>query len=326
MKKNLLALAVLGAVAGLAQAQVTVYGSYDAGVRHLTNTDAAGDSNLTMSSGGQYNSNRIGFSGTEDLGDGLKTIFNLETGFDSGTGALKEGALFGRHAIVGLTGSWGKLVLGREYTVAMQTIGSYDPFHYHYTGIIPLIHNTAGVRDNNAIQYTGSFGAVTARAEYALGEVAGSTSNGATQAVGAVYSANGLTLGSAYTQKKPNNFDDKHYTLGGAYTVGAMSVALGYANDRQATASVDSTRKDAWGGVSYQVTPAVGLTAAYYNVKSSVAGADGSEKQFIVGATYALSKRTNLYGEIDSSRFGGISEPSGQTSQTGLSVGINHLF
>lgn len=326
MKKNLLALAALGAIAGAAQAQVTVYGSYDAGVRDLTNANAAGNSNLTMSSGGQYNSNRIGFSGTEDLGGGLKTIFNLETGFNSGTGALEEGALFGRRAIVGLTGNWGKFVLGREYTVAMETIGDYEPFHYQYTGIIPVIHNTTGVRNSNAIQYSGTFGAVTARAEYALGEVAGSISNGAEQAAGLTYSANGLTLGAAYTQKKPANFDDKHYTLGGTYTVGAASVALGYANDRQATATVDSTRKDAWGGVSYQVSPAVGLTAAYYDVKSSVGGGDGTQKQFIVGATYALSKRTNFYSELDHTRYGGISMPSGQTNQTGISVGINHLF
>jgi predicted porin len=326
MKKNLLAIAVLGAIAGAAQAQVTVYGSYDGGLRRLTNADAAGNSNLTMSSGGTYNSNRIGFSGVEDLGDGLQTIFNLETGFDSGDGSLKEGALFGRHAIVGLKGSWGKVVLGREYTVAMQTVASYDPFHYHYTGIIPVIKNTTGVRNSNAIQYTGNFGAVTARAEYALGEVPGSTSNGAAQAVGAVYSANGLTLGAAYTQKKPANFDEKHYTLGGEYSVGPVRFDLGYANDKQATATVDSTRKDAWGGVAYRVSPAVGLTAAYYDVKSSAGGVDGTQKQFIVGATYALSKRTNFYSEIDSTRYSGISTPSGQTHQTGFSAGINHLF
>ena len=87
MKKSLLALAVLGVFAGAAQAQssVTVYGSFDGGLRH---TNSAAGSAWTVSSNGTYLSNRIGFKGVEDLGGGLNAHFTLETGFNTGNGAL----------------------------------------------------------------------------------------------------------------------------------------------------------------------------------------------------------------------------------------------
>ena len=157
MKKSLLALAVLGAFAGVASAQtsVTIYGSFDGGLRNLTNTTATGQSKFTMSSSGTYNSNRIGFRGVEDLGGGMNAHFVLENGFNTGTGAV-VGELFGRQAYVGLGGAWGSVDLGRQYTVAFKTIASYDPFQYKYTAIAPAIAATAGVRYSNDISYTGN--------------------------------------------------------------------------------------------------------------------------------------------------------------------------
>ncbi|HCN90568.1 MAG TPA: porin, partial [Oxalobacteraceae bacterium] len=165
MKKTLLALAVLGAFAGAASAQtaVTIYGSFDGGVRHVTNVDAAGDSITKMGSNGTYNSNRIGFKGVEDLGGGLNAHFDLETGFNTGTGTLDTpagttGTLFNRSAYVGLGGAFGSVDLGRQYSVNFKTIGAYDPFAYKYTAIIPLAAQGGLTRLNNDIQYTGTFG------------------------------------------------------------------------------------------------------------------------------------------------------------------------
>lgn len=342
MKKSLLALAVLGTIAGVASAQtsITIYGSFDGGVRNLTNATAAG-SKLSMSSGGTYNSNRLGFKGVEDLGGGLNAHFNLESGFNTGTGAGNAG-LFDRTATVGLGGAWGSLDLGRQYSVNFRTIGAYDPFNYKYTGIIPT--STQGLsngvilhRLNNDIQYAGKFGGVTLRAEYALGEVAGSTSEGATQAIGASYAGGPFSVGAAYTQGKrgaalaPATNDMKNWTVGGAYATGPFRVALGYADLKQDLAAGGNQRtKDWWLGGSYSITPAAALTAAYYETKgvasgNPLAGADGKRKLFIVGATYNLSKRTNFYADVDNSRFTNTAVPA-QSNQTGVSVGINHLF
>jgi predicted porin len=349
MKKSLLALAVLGAFAGVAQAQtsVTIYGSFDAGIRNKNNVNAAGDSQLTMGSNGLYNSNRIGFKGVEDLGGGMNAHFTLETGFNTGTGALDNttSTLFNRAAFVGLGGAWGSLDLGRQYSVNFKTIGAYDPFNYKYVSIIPLAAQGGLTRLNNDIQYTGTFGPITARAEYALGEVAGSTSNGATQALGLSYAGGPFSVGTAYTQRKnsvgaPAAFQDqKNWTVGGAFGTGPFRVALGYADNKQKMGAVADTRiKDAWLGGSFNFTPAAALTAGYYETKAATAAGEGKRKLFIVGATYALSKRTNFYADIDSARFSGITRgsatlpaptgtaPFGQERQTGVSVGVNHLF
>lgn len=332
MKKSLLALAVLGTFAGVASAQtsITIYGSFDGGVRHLTNATAAG-SKLSMGSNGTYNSNRIGFKGVEDLGGGLNAHFQLETGFNTGTGELNNTAnrLFDRTALVGLGGAWGSLDLGRQYSINFKTIGLYDPFQYKYTGIIPLAAQGGLTRLNNDIQYSGKFGGVGVMAEYALGEVAGSTGNNSTYALGANYTGGPFTVGAAYTGGKrgatPATADQslRNWTVGGAYTTGPFRVALGYADLKQDVAGGGNTRtKDWWLGGSYNITPAAALSVAYYDTKATTT-AELRQKLFIVGGTYALSKRTNFYADIDNKRFSGTG--AGDT-QTGVSVGINHLF
>jgi len=386
MKKSLLALAVLGTMAGVASAQtsITIYGTIDAGVRHQTNVGpSAGspgnDSKWTMSSGGTYNQNRLGFKGVEDLGNGMNAHFNLEMGWNSGTGAGDADGLFQRTASVGLGGAWGSVDLGRQYSVNFQTIGAYDPFIYKYTGIVPLAGQGGLTRLNNDLKYTGTFGGVTVRAEYAFGEVAGSTSTGATQAIGASYAAGPFSVGGAYTQGKRNAFglassasgtafatgvgaqltaagipaanvtallgaaapatnDMKNWTVGGAYMTGPFRIAAGYADFKSdvpaalaAVAGADRIHtKNWWLGGHMYVTPAAAITVGYYETKGFQLGAnnalsnDAKRKLFIVGGTYALSKRTNFYADIDSARFS--APATNNVTQTGFSVGINHLF
>lgn len=342
MKKSLLALAVLGAFASAAQAQssVTIYGSFDGGIRNVSNVNAAGDSRLTMSSNGTYNSNRLGFKGVEDLGGGMNAHFTLESGFNTGTGTLDNAAnrLFNRSAFVGLGGAWGSLDFGRQYSVNFKVIGAYDPFSYKFTGIVPLAAQGGLTRLDNDIQYTGTFGAITARAEYALGEQTGSASNGSAQAVGVNYAGGPFSAGAAYTQRKnlvgAVYADQKNWTIGGAYATGPFRVAVGFAESKQATglATVDTRVKDAWIGGTYSFTPAAALTAGFYRTeyKAAAGNSDGRKNLIIVGGTYALSKRTNFYADIDNNRFSGTAigtvSPATQKRQTGISVGINHLF
>ena len=84
MKKSLLALAVLGAFANAASAQssVTMYGRVD-----LSVGKPIGTANKGMFNG---SGSRLGMRGVEDLGGGLKGIFNIETRFDADTGAAQN--------------------------------------------------------------------------------------------------------------------------------------------------------------------------------------------------------------------------------------------
>jgi predicted porin len=358
MKKSHLALAVLGALstalssAALAQTNITVYGSFDGGLRNLTNVDASGDDKLSLSSNGTYNNNRLGFRGTEDLGGGLNAHFVLEAGFNSGNGTTADGSrLFNRTASVGVGSPWGTVDLGRQYSINFRTIGAYDPFNYKYPGILPtstqgnttLITTDANEvgttlnRLDNDLQYTGTFGPVTARAEWAFGERDGSNRNGSTQAVGLAYEQGNFNVGAAYTQQRRqiglasfNDFQDmRNWTAGGAIKLDRFRLAAGYADLKQEIGDFasDTRVKDAWGGVTFDFTPATSLTAAYYHTKYDVFGEDGKRGMIVVGGTYSLSRRTNLYAEVDTSKLTGVARGAiDQGRQTGVSVGVNHFF
>lgn len=126
MKKTLIALAALGAMAGAAQAQstVTLYGLLDANLgSYKTNvavTPAGGPNsvqNLKMAKidGGGLNGNRWGLRVSEDIGGGMAVIGNVESGFNIDTGSSGQGGLlFGRKAVVGLAGGFGTVTLGRN--------------------------------------------------------------------------------------------------------------------------------------------------------------------------------------------------------------------
>ncbi|MEC5163333.1 MULTISPECIES: porin [unclassified Janthinobacterium] len=84
--------------------------------------------------------------------------------------------------------------------------------------------------------------------------------------------------------------------------------------------------KNAWGGISADVAPQTVVSAAYYRTTSPVARIGGARKLYMVGAVYYLSKRTNLYADIDHAKLSGRSRIGSQTSQTGVSIGVDHLF
>lgn len=362
MKKSLLALSILSMFAGVASAQtsVVIYGSFDGGVRELNNvaTSASTTGNrLTMGSNGTYNSNRLGFRGTEDLGGGNNAHFLLEQGFNSGTGASDTPAgprAFNRGAFVGLGGGWGALDLGHQYTVVFKTMVAYEPFSYNYPGIVPVIAASGGngpvgaplvnanisnnvSRFSNDVQYTGTFGPITARAEHSFGEVAGSTRTGSADGVAVSYASAPLALGAGYIKRKDGasaaapTFNYDVYTFGGAYTFGPARLTAGYNKQKQATTTVDTQIKLAWVGLNYDITPLVQLTGAYYRTKATAAAGDGKIDMYMVGAKYLLSKRTNFYADIDNKKFNGIyrinaASVNPKDNQLGVSVGINHNF
>lgn len=150
MKKTLLASAILTSFAGLAQAEtsVTLYGVIDTGIGYnkvsgdfptrdpntdeLTAKDVSG-SRVGMINGIQGGS-RWGLKGSEDLGDGLRAVFTLESGFDSGNGQSQQSRLFNRQATVGLTNdSWGSLEFGRQTTLSGAFLAEIDPFYTSFT-------------------------------------------------------------------------------------------------------------------------------------------------------------------------------------------------
>ncbi|NEN76130.1 porin [Pelistega sp. NLN82] len=136
MKKSLLVAALAVGFAGVAHAEssVTLYGLVDLGFGYEQTKTSVGDEVTKVRKVGARqnvkNSSRWGLKGSEDLGNGTSAIFQLEGGFRPVTGeSTQGGALFGRKAIVGLTGeSWGTFTIGRQYNLADDFIAGIDPF------------------------------------------------------------------------------------------------------------------------------------------------------------------------------------------------------
>jgi len=152
MKKSLLALAVLGAFAGVASAQssVTLYGTVDLNGRYVK-ADGQ-DKRLTLSQDG-INSSQLGFRGVEDLGGGLKAGFNLLAGVNADTGTTNS-KFFNRRSTVSLFSNLGEVRLGRDYTPTFWNLTIFDAFGTNGLGSSLNVRNGyGGTRQDNTIGY-----------------------------------------------------------------------------------------------------------------------------------------------------------------------------
>lgn len=203
MRNGLVMIGVVTGVAGTAHAQnsVTLYGRIDNGIAFVDH--ASGEDDLVTLRHGLSNS-RFGFKGTEDLGGGLKAIFQLENGFNESTGALGNGGrMFGRQAIVGLSGdSWGKVTLGRQYDPLVDLIQplTADNTFSSVTATPGDIDNyDNSLRVSSSVKYLSPvWNGLQAEAMYGFGNVAGAMGQGATYSGALTYSFNNLSVAGGY--------------------------------------------------------------------------------------------------------------------------------
>jgi predicted porin len=123
MKKTLVVLALTGVFSGAyAQSSVSIYGTVDAGVSRRTDTD--------ITAVGKRDNNKLGFRGVEDLGSGLKALFQLEIRYEPDTGVIENTVrpLFQGQSRVGLQGDFGTLRLGRGLTAFQETSTAFEPW------------------------------------------------------------------------------------------------------------------------------------------------------------------------------------------------------
>src|SRR5881392_1186634 len=177
MKKSILALAVLNAVAGAALAQnVTVYGLVDMG---LVRESGGAAGSVTKLTSGIANGSRVGFKGTEDLGGGYSAFFDLQNGNQADTGALgQSGLLFGRQAFVGLGTPYGTVKMGRQYSPIDDLVGATDPFGNGYAGRLQNVFMKGYISrvDNDVMYNTPTISGFSANLATGFGEVANNPS------------------------------------------------------------------------------------------------------------------------------------------------------
>ena len=342
MKKSLIALAVLAASgAAMAQSSVTLYGVVDTGLTYSKGEESVyGMTHV----GGNVNS-RLGFRGVEDLGNGLKATFNLESGFsaDDGTNYMgQDGLAFTRTSTVGLAGNFGEVRLGRMLTSSYLAVSRYDAFgdtgigaslawNIPQTGYAP--------RTENAISYTSpNFSGFKIGAEYGFGEKQ-KARDSRYFGMGATYDNGPLSLGLGYDRLNSNTMDGllaasdlKTVHLGGAYNFGVAKLLAFYKQSKVSNAPKFKT----FGlGVSAPVGAAGEVRASYNNYK--ISDDNGKADQLSLGYVHNLSKRTALYGTYSyiknkdgldfelNGAMGGAGLKDGE-KQHGLQLGIRHAF
>src|SRR6516225_1919915 len=229
MKKSLLALAVLTAISGAASAQssVTLYGKVDLGL--VYDAGGAHGKSLRVSSGVTGGS-RIGFKGVEDLGGGLKAAFQLETGYcaDSAAGAPNfctgSNQFMGRQAHGDLTGAFGAISAGRQYSIGFNNLSTIDPFGTGYAGQINNIVDPSGIRLNNSVTYaTPNMSGFVGSAEIAFGEQTGNWEANRETGAGLTYASGPAYVGFSFydvSNSTGNGAAKKNYTFGGTYDFG----------------------------------------------------------------------------------------------------------
>jgi predicted porin len=344
MKKALIALAVLGLTGGaaVAQSSVTLFGVLDASARYVKYNGK----NVKLLGTDGLSSSRLGVRGVEDLGNGLKAGFWLESAVNPDTGTVDSTRFWGRRATVSLMGDFGEVRLGRAKTSARLHIDDFDPTSTTGLGNVAAVYSTLGSaadtlnRSDNMVSYFlptnlgGVYGSVdVAAGEGVVGRKMQSARIGYKQGPINVAGALASTTGTANAKYKLS-------TIGAAYDFGVVRPSVNYAQ----TEFLNREQK-IW---TFAVTAPLGqgqLWASYTDAKAN-AGAEtsaagytriGDANLVAVGYIHNLSKRTALYTTVARLENKGgatfvlnsLSLPGGVVpggSQGGVDVGVRHSF
>eukprot|EP01012_Entosiphon_sulcatum_P061059 TRINITY_DN8636_c0_g3_i1.p1 TRINITY_DN8636_c0_g3~~TRINITY_DN8636_c0_g3_i1.p1 ORF type:complete len:335 (-),score=64.99 TRINITY_DN8636_c0_g3_i1:12-1016(-) len=334
MKKSLVALAALAVVgAASAQSSVTVYGRVEMGVQKLPGAPAK----MNTSNG----TSRLGFTGVEDLGGGLKATFKLEHRFNTESGTA-DGSTSGRpfwqgESTVGLAGSFGSVRLGRAMTAYHVFVDAYaDPWGTErVSSLAPsavradtsgvsgvAFSDNAGLARTDAIHwqsadYSGFKGGISLGLKNQDASITALKTGGNTSStknfvsLAGVYAQGPVYVGLGYEQNRQN---DTGWALAGSYDFGVAKVLASY-NVQDTIAVAGSDYK----ATSIAVVAPVGaftIKGGYLYAKAEGTGVTNGNSKLGLGVDYSLSKRTTIY-----TAYG---KPKAVSAS--YEIGLNHTF
>lgn len=341
MNKKLMAVAVAGALAApavaLAQASnVQIYGRANVGFSNVE-ADGATDNTKNMKSRNQVfdQGSRLGFRGTENLGGGLKAVFQLESGINVDTGSqtgadgtanASTGFLASRDSFAGIEGNWGRVTFGRQsvwWTNANDlTQAAYINVGVQFaTGGFGRV-GSPSARTNNVVAYQSpTWSGFSGNLSYAPQSEAsgpGLNTDGHLWGVTLLYrGASPFTAQLDYATKEnttvgsaaQNQITGTKLGLGWAYTRDAnlSLILIRLENENNAAlagfyGATDKLKQNAW---QLNWTHMFGnlQAMAQYGTMADIKGCSGAgnscdntgAKAFLVSAKYHLSKRTGVY-------------------------------
>lgn len=332
MKKITCVMVAIGAYGTMSMAQaqnsVTLYGIVDESIAYTHND---GGKNTVQMLAGNLQGNRWGLKGSEDLGGGLKAVFQLENGFNLSNGKLGQGGLeFGRQAFVGLSSSnLGMVTLGRQYAPDTDLVQGITGDNYGSIFATPgdVDNYDNSVRIDNAVKYTSPvIAGLQGEALYGFGNKAGSVGSGRAWGAALAYNMGPVALAASYQfydggtvvsgvrtyagagDSIYNSIVNEGYSsaksvriarIAGQYTIGPVVAGASFSNsqytsDAASTFSLTQKYNSAAVFAAYNFTPALTTAAGYSFTKSS---GDSSAKYNQVSLTidYHLSTRTDVY-------------------------------
>jgi predicted porin len=346
---GLLACVCMEQVHAQGKGNVTVYGRVVEGINYQSHQylgwDEVNGKALVGSrwgiDGNVWGTSMFGLKGSEDLGGGMQAHFNLESGFDGSTGAVNGGSgLWTRRALVGLSGRWGSVKLGRSLALPTDVMWRLDPGGQQAMGTATLVKGRNWSTYSNQIDYTTpNLGGFTAQGIYGMGEAAESTRKNRTGGVSLAYVQANYELRGMYdVASDPNgNYSSlfqysREATLGGTVTHDKWKLFTGYQRlSAPAVASGPDKASHIWVGATYLVMPALTFLGGAYHVKLNRDA--GTANLFMLGANYYLSSRTLLYASVGTVRNGAQTSFAVETgdgvagqNQSAFYSGISHSF
>ncbi len=335
MKKSLVAFIVPLSVIGVAHAEpltvnvgglaVTLYGTLDGGVwtQSKATSNAAGAPAVgPVSAGGvtRFHSGGIapskwGLTGSKDLGDGVKASFRLEEHITAGTGATNAFGYpgFARQAFVGLSGKFGTVQIGEQFTPALLAYAATDPrgLRESLSGLQPWILSTnfanrtsSAVLDaftHNALAYAVDVSKVHLAAHYAMGGVAGTSSGSSNWSLGASYAGMPVTLSGGYQESNGVNGSKASVksSVGAGFSSGPFKFKINYLNSKQYNlAGAESANYKITGiGADWKATGKQTINLSYYDGRNTTLS-DNKAGTWVLSDEYAFAPNITLYVQL----------------------------
>lgn len=302
------------------------------------------------------NASRLGFKGTEDLGNGLKALFQMETVVNMDDGAGSTSTLFGagRNTYVGIAGGFGTVVLGNTdnpYKLATARLDNYSDTMGDFNTIIGSVSGTTGPktpfneREPNSINYwSPKMNGLQFMAGYRATEASDVTRG--RYSVSAAYDNGPFYASAAFERHNHDNIDGATNnttdarTLGLSYLFNQDNTKVGFVYESMSEANVASTfDRNAWYlALSHKMSSNT-LKIAYARAGDNDVASSTGANWYVLGLDHALSKRTTLYAlhartDNDSNaRYGlgtgaggAVSTVAAGASPSTFSLGINHSF
>jgi predicted porin len=357
-----LALSSVGVQAQSSPSSLQVYGLIDVGVETLNNVGAASHTLTRLPGNTAGSPSRLGFRGSEDLGEGWKVGFTLEAGLAMDTGGLNQGnRMFGRQSFVSVSNAWGQFFLGRQHTMTFFSLLDADVLGASAHGLASLDSYLPNARADNALGWRGKWGGWSLGATYSLGRDTVAAGNpGGTNCAGessvdaqacrewsALVKYDTPSWGLALAQDQirggagalgnltSSSLTDTRLNVNAWAQVADLKLGAGVLRRENQGSAATPRSLIVYLGASLPVGPAVVLDAQLAQLKYKDSG--NKALQGVLRASYSFSKRTSVYASLarlDNSGALAVSVSNGSAggapapgaAQTGLMAGLRHSF